>query len=295
MPLSIDFLNARILSLTELPSKEVAELSLSLGRLALEDSRASSIMHKQGLFRPSMFHLQQSVEKSAKAFGLLMGILKPEDLVKEVHHDSVVAILLNIKDFNADVYSIFMDFLSVDFGNLPKRAKFLGKSMRFLQKKIEKPVQSIKPSPKIDYSQALKEIRDPKTYSRMWKATLDLDEKDELVSIALKALQSQLGKGLGWQLLEPITSLIGRENEKNKVKFIFKLYSNAAPKVLPLCILTMWHEQAPRYPPISKNDFWDPAAYNSKSPLVSLHKTLADDSLTLAKAIIAASEIVLKP
>ena len=121
MPLSINNLNARILSLTELPTKEIAELSLSLGRLAQEDAKASSILHKQGLLRPAMFHLQQSAEKSAKAFGLLMGILKPEDLVKEVHHDSVVAVLLNFRDFNTELYSIFMDFLSVDFGNVPKR------------------------------------------------------------------------------------------------------------------------------------------------------------------------------
>ena len=118
-------------------------------------------------------------------------------------------------------------------------------------------------------------------------------KKTYLVAIALKGLQSKLGKGLGWQLLEPITSLIGGENEKSKLKFIFRLYSNA-PKVFPLCLLTMWHEREPRYPAISKKDCWDPAAYGSTRPLIKLQKKLANESLALSNAIIAASETAIK-
>jgi hypothetical protein len=259
-----------------------------------------------------MFHLQQSVEKSAKGFGLLMGILQPNDLTHEVRHQSVIAVILNLHRLMDLTHSIFGPFMSLDFEHVPITLSPLGRQLRKFQKGLEKPLQSITPSDEKEQEKklesALEEIRDYKgkfgTDARMWKATMSLDENDDLVAIAMQNLRSQRDNKLLWKSLGGVFPLISRikkmqdhsfnsEQANAKMKFAIELFTKG-PKVLPLCILTEWHEQEPRYPRIGTEDYWDPASYDSKSPLVKLSRQLIRESSSLSKSVIHASKLALQ-
>ena len=42
----------------------------------------------------------------------------------------------------------------------------------------------------------------------------------------------------------------------------------ALSRIYPLNFLTMWHEQATRYPSVQRSDFWDYKAYSADKPLI---------------------------
>jgi hypothetical protein len=50
----------------------------------------------------------------------------------------------------------------------------------------------------------------------------------------------------------------------------------STPRALSLTLLTMWHEEATRYPPgSSRYDYWDPGAYTADKEMVKQFPMLA--------------------
>lgn len=77
------------------PSKETAGLALSFAQLSKNDLDASKLLFQKGLFALAIFHLQQAVEKAAKAVGLMVGLVKSKDnLTKEVGHRTLLGLFI---------------------------------------------------------------------------------------------------------------------------------------------------------------------------------------------------------
>ncbi len=75
------------------------------------DLKASICLYKNGFYPQAIFYLQQSVEKAAKAFGLLVGVIKFSDLMKIRHKTLKVhkAIVENLENRLDTIYRIEQD------------------------------------------------------------------------------------------------------------------------------------------------------------------------------------------
>lgn len=56
--------------------------------IAKNDLKAAKILYESGEFRMSYYCFQQSSEKASKAMALRIGLVKPEELKKEIGHDA---------------------------------------------------------------------------------------------------------------------------------------------------------------------------------------------------------------
>jgi hypothetical protein len=242
----------RITDIASIPSKDIASLSLSLGKLATQDVDASSVLYRRKLFGPSMFHLQQAVEKSAKGFGLLVSILKPDDLKYEVGHKSIIAILLRGDEFQKNVYSFYKYFLQLDIAHNSEISKLFSRRIVQLQNVLTKPVQNISTVDPEMYGRAIDELRDAKQAAQMWKDTLNLGLNNELVKTAVDGINNNItNKQIFSVLINILKSCIGPPLSN----LIVNLFAQAGSRVYALSMLTMWHEKEPRYPAVEKEDY----------------------------------------
>jgi hypothetical protein len=277
----------KIVSLVEIPNDEkILELALSFGKLALNDAQAADALYNAKLYGLSMYHIQQSVEKSAKGFGLLTTALKPDDL-KIVSHNSLLAVLLYLKS-NAPKLISTLDDLSPVFGVIEKFGLINKGEVKIFIENAQKQVNAGV------YDKLINEIKKSKKNVEMWKATLNLDLNNEIVSSALKGLQT---KNHTHDLIIKLIDLLSRifrnklsKKDIIKLKITSILFFNTASLLLSLSSLTTWHEEETRYPPTSDQDaYWNPFDYDKKKKLVHFQNTLIDKSKTLSNSIVDAS------
>lgn len=70
-------------------SAEALKLAVELLDVAETDLAAALTLHRASHYPQAVFHLQQSVEKIGKAFGLGMGIVEPNQLQTEWSHNTL--------------------------------------------------------------------------------------------------------------------------------------------------------------------------------------------------------------
>ena len=104
-----DVLSRALAVLFPTPSAEVLELSREFAKVSAEDLQVATSSYSNKRYAQSIYNLQQSVEKAAKGFGLLQGVVKPEELLREVGHKSLYAILLHSTDFSIALRSFAED------------------------------------------------------------------------------------------------------------------------------------------------------------------------------------------
>lgn len=87
-------------------------------------------------------------------------------------------------------------------------------------------------------------------------------------------------------------TLLSKEDVK-LIKYAFNL-AGGSQKLLPLSLLTTWHHEPARYPPLGKRDYWDPDVYKEGTPYVDALPELIDTARSTIKCIIGACKS-LKP
>ena len=65
-----------------------------LFEISEEDFNASKLLYANGFYPQAIFYFQQSVEKLIKYLGIVDGIIKQEDLIKKISHNSSVTSLI---------------------------------------------------------------------------------------------------------------------------------------------------------------------------------------------------------
>ena len=260
-----------------------AKIALDYSKIAKADYKAAAILYKKGLYAQAVYNLQQSIEKSVKSFGLMVGIIKPTDL-RDVSHDSVYALLIR------------MDSL----------AEYLGKSVSYLltvnQKENERLPQlsnvlqrigPLIPSPESIRSD-VKTI-DKLDTRQMWIATLNLDTTNKFVKSALDTLETNYWAKQKVVLPMRFIHLLSKlTKQKSMVNYYMGLLQSS-PRSYSLAILTMWHEMPTRYPPVASHDYWQAEQYTSDKPLLKRFPFLLKHAKILVNGVydsaLAASRI----
>jgi len=101
----------------EAVSAEAVSLALGYAKVAPSDIEAALVLYRHELYPQACYFLQQGVEKSSKAFGLLIGTMKPEEARKEVSHDSLKSLVLHLPEVVDDVKKELADLLEWLGGN----------------------------------------------------------------------------------------------------------------------------------------------------------------------------------
>jgi HEPN domain-containing protein len=106
--------------------------------IARSDSEASRILYDSGFYAQSTYHLQQSVEKLTKAFGLYSGFLDEGDLYTKRHKKSLkhrILLFLHIREKESAI-----DHITPKTFVLLLRKKFSKEYIKFLSPKVENEV-----------------------------------------------------------------------------------------------------------------------------------------------------------
>ena len=250
-----------------IPRPRESELAVAFSKTAGEDLAAAMVLHERGLYPQAVYSLQQSVEKTAKALGLLMGTIKINQ-IRQVSHRSVFALLTRTGTLSRSVKR------GVDtIGALSQQGGIVSEilSLGPLFKKVS-PLVPTEAALTAD-REAIRKL-DPR---RMWLATLNLDEKDEVVAGTLAQL-----KNIHWDkassrgplfALRQVYEMIGGDDPL--VDYALDGV-RSYPRAIALSMLTMWHEEATRYPPVSRLDYWDADAYTKEKALVKKFPMIAD-------------------
>ncbi len=274
-----------------LPDRRAVGVALAFAEIAKKDLQASRVLYLNRLYPQAVFELQQSVEKSVKAAGLLMNLLRPpgEGLTHESGRPAVLTVLLGRRDRLARLMK-----------NLGALAASEGlKEGRDLLLKLGVPSEipdSTEMESKLKDETNTREEADYIARLRsddLWKITLEADPDRPPNTAILKMLESAES---GWASLDRLQRkfkqrLARRMSDPEVLEYILNVYGRAYPEVAPLTLVTMWHERETRYPPLDGSDYWDPARYAASAGLVKLHprlvkhaKRLCDGALGGARA-----------
>jgi len=276
-----------------LPDRPVVKLALSFARIGRADLRASKLVYGKRLYPQSIFYLQQSVEKSVKATGLLLGLVRPnkEDLTREVGHATIFGILIRRGERLAHLRRNLGILAALE--NLKE-----GKEI-FLKLGIPLTI----PDPesmeaKLVSEQAAKseveKLRNLKP-DDLWRITLKLDPKTPLTAAILKLLDDAEAQ---WRPLDRFqrlfeTKLSSFMSDPQTVRYIINVHGKAFPEIAPLAFITMWHEMETRYPPVDGSDYWSPERYAADSGLVTLYPRLHKHAKRLGEGAYAGARAAL--
>jgi hypothetical protein len=84
-------------------------------KVAQEDARASKILHLSGLEWPSLYHLQQGMEKTVKAEAMLFGIITEKECIEYKHNMAGFYRKLIESDFIERTLKIFPRIYNIEF------------------------------------------------------------------------------------------------------------------------------------------------------------------------------------
>jgi len=274
-----------------LPDRPAVKVAISFAKIGKADLRASNLLYGKKLYPQSIFYLQQSVEKSVKATGLLLSLVRPtkEDLTREVGHATIFGILIRRGDRLAQ---------------LRRNLGFLAASEPLKEGKellLRLGVPWAIPDPKemegklVSEQAAMEEVdRLRNLRSRdLWRITLELDPRRPPIDAILKLLDDAEAH---WKPLDKFQRLFEKKfahlmSDPETVRYIMNIHGKAFPEIAPLAFITMWHETETRYPPVDGSDYWSPERYTANSGLVKLYprlhkhaKRLGDGAYAGAKA-----------
>jgi hypothetical protein len=243
------------------------ELAMMFAKIARQDARASVQLYTSSFLPQAIFAFQQAVEKDSKSVGLLMGFVKPtpNDL-KKVSHISLLGLLLR----------------------MPEMIDRLPAMQRLIQGELERPtlrqfhlMEALAPimkPPTIDsgtVKTAIKQIQGIDK-GRAWKLSLSLDPDNPFTqtidSMLMTAEQKCKEADVAESALRKIAKIASDRYrvavDHSGTRFFLDIGVRAINEAVPLTLLTMWHEQETRYPPVSESDRWDGGMYTKESGLV---------------------------
>jgi len=276
-----------------LPDKPVVKLALSLAKIGRADLKASKLLYGKKLYPQSIFYLQQSVEKSVKATGLLLSLVRPdkEDLTREVGHATIFSILVRRGERIAQ--------LRRNLGILAASERQEEGKELLLKLGIPWTIPDSKEmEAKLVGEQAAKEevekLRNLQPRD-LWRITLKLDPKTPLAAAILKLLDDAEAQ---WGYLDRFQRLFERKlaslvSDPQTFRYIINVHGKAFPEIAPLAFVTMWHEKETRYPPVDTLDYWSPEQYAADSGLVTLYPRLHRHAKRLSEGAFAGARAAL--
>lgn len=273
---------------------KAAALAMDLSQRAKTNIASCKDNFRNRRFADAAEDLQQGVEKASKSFGLLTGTLLPKDSeMRSVGHYSYKAFLVHFRDFYPRLHALMEAEAEISknklFDNLVMRG--VGKILR---KAFDAQLQSL---PTVDKVEAeITELKDLDA-AVMWKATLGLDASNKWVASSLADLQKPaIIRGRLKILAGVCVGVISHLNifDKETIERVnlADALGRAGLKLFSLSLLTCWHLEPARYPPLDK--YWDLAAYNVTSPFVRAIPTFTEHAESAIEHGITASRIVQK-
>jgi hypothetical protein len=241
-----------------IPKGVSAKVALELSEIAKKDFVAAKVLYDKHLYGQAVYLLQQSVEKSAKAFGLMLGILKVDEL-RSVSHRSVYALILGMDTFTEHLADQ-VSWLQTSSKSEVERMRKLGFDSIF--EKLSPLV------PSATMVRTDKEKIDDLDDAEMWHATLNLDNTNPYVQGALKTLENIPFDKLKFLFAMSVLKKVGKMRSGNiKFDYLFCILRSSS-RAYGLSMLTMWHESATRYPPTNSKDYWKMMQYTKEKPLL---------------------------
>lgn len=207
------------------PQKHMIEFAEELMFCAEQDTKASRLLFKNRLFSLSMFHLQQSVEKLAKAYLISYGVVDEQDL-KRIGHDSPMT-FVEIAEVMSDFIPIIKDAypgIETDYAKLAN----IVTEVKAVKSSDERPHELVV----LPYDQIVGMLGRYDTFVEETNANV-MKFLDLIVSIVTDKVDRQTRD----QLNQTIRSSVGM------MKDIMVLFVLAA--------VTFPHEQCTRYPGLS--------------------------------------------
>jgi len=257
-----------------LPDKHTLNLAVSFARIGNGDLRASKLLYGRRLYPQAVFYLQQSVEKSVKAVGLLLSLVKPDsgDLVREVGHATVFGILVRRRERLAQLRKN-LGILAASEHQKEGKELFLKLGLPWEipdPREMEAKLTSEEAARK--EVEALRSLKP----ADLWKITLEFNPNRPPNPEILKLLDDAEAQ---WKPLDKFQKLFEEKfapimSDPATVRYITNVHGKAFPEVAPLAFITMWHERETRYPPIDGTDYWAPERYKASSGLVRLYPRL---------------------
>jgi len=181
--------------------KEVREEDLKLAydlfEVSKEDLKTCKILYIQNIFNFAVYHIQQSIEKLAKAYGLTLGYISRDDLRKCSHTTPRVFIQMLQDNFIGRLMSIFNQF-GVDASNVSEvRKLFFEKKSKESLIELEKEVAFFDKRKIMMWIDTGKNIREKlkkkqreidETLEKLEKIAKNMsqitqDEKDQIISV----------------------------------------------------------------------------------------------------------------
>lgn len=277
-----------------IPELETAKVALSFSRISKNDANAARLTYGAKLYANSVYSLQQSVEKSMKALGLLTGTLHndADELVGEVRHRAMKSVLIHIDSFVA-----ITERVKEGLAQTSLRDAMPIDSLKNTWGKADPAIHKFATSgnPSAASIEAEKREIMNLSESEMWLPSLNLDTTNKWIQVALANLNSKPLIGpkttSAVRLLGDIFTKAGLFTPQDAMKMTF---SDSLSKAIPhiwLSMLTDWHEEATRYPPIRSRDFWTSDAYMPDKPLVKSLPNLITKASSLADAIDRAAQV----
>jgi len=275
-----------------LPDKPVVKLALSFARIGRADLKASKLLYGKKLYPQSIFYLQQSVEKSVKATGLLLSLVRPnkEDLTREVGHATIFGILIR----RGERVTQLRRNLGILAASEPRKE---GKEIYLkLGIPLTIPDSEVMEAKLVSEQAAKSEVEKLRNLKPddLWRITLKLDPKTPLTAAILKLLDDAEAQ---WGPLDRFQRLFGTKlsslmSDPKTVRYIININGKAFPEIAPLAFITMWHEMETRYPPVG-SDYWSPERYAADSGLVALYPRLLKHARRLNEGAYAGARAAL--
>ena len=249
--------------------KEAASASVDLTERAKQSVDSCVGNNEGGRFAKAAEDLQQAVELSSKAYGLLTGTMKATDPeMRYVGHYSYKAFLVHFEDFYPKQRALWKAesdiFASKYLNNI-----LLRDIAKKLKAYTDDQLNSLPPEDKVraDIAELLQVDR-----SKMWEASLSLDMTNKWISSSVVDLEKNALIGENTQGLlgigQGVVSMLNlfSKDTVNKVKMAGFLGA-MGQKIFPLSVLTCWHHAPSTYPPMGK--YWDLSAYNESKPFIN--------------------------
>jgi hypothetical protein len=269
-------------------SAEAVSLALGYAKVAPSDIKAALVLYRYELYPQACYFLQQGVEKSSKAFALLIGTMKPEEAQKKVSHDSLKSLVLHLPEVVDSAKKELADLLKW----LREQPPPQGVLTRLIVSYLIRTQLGLEQIASILEQLNIESVEWPRIDSvfegAMWQATLNLDSLRPEVASMLSALKriddvEPLLVRASFQILFLVLGAVHAQ----KLMYLLHMY-RASWRVTPLSGLTMWHEEATRY----QTEYGGPSDYVSTKPLIMKFRTLAKHAEVLSKEMESASSFI---
>ena len=258
-----------------LPDRTAVKVALSFARIGKADLKASKLLYRGKLYPQAIFYLQQSVEKSVKAVGVLLSLVKPDslELTREVGHATVFGILVRRRERLVQLRSQLGTLAASEHLNEGKELLLKLGLPWGIPEPHEMEAKLVSEETAKQEIERLRSLRP----GDLWKITLDFNPNRPPNPELLKQLEDAEAQ---WKPVDRFRRIFEEKfasimSDPETVRYIMNVHGKAFPEVAPLAFITMWHERETRYPPVDSLDYWAPERYAANSGLVMLYPRLA--------------------